>query len=145
MSVNPFCIAGPLILIFGIAVLSMAKRRRTLFVFIPANVDPLDEGLDGWRGLAGGVRSQIFKKLMITWAILSAVILMIAAAWNPAKIVYAALQPTFTPTITPTATMTPTVTPTPLATLDPYISPTPQVIYVIITPIGSATQTGVTP
>lgn len=134
-SINPYCLAGPLVVIVGIVLLSAANARRTLYVSIPANVDPLDEGLDGWRGMAGRVRAERTKRALITWGIASLMILVTAALWRPAQIVYAALQPTLTPTLTSTPTLTPSPSPTPTVTISPA-TPTPQVIYIVITPIG---------
>ena len=130
-SINPACLGSVAAFLLGIIMFTMSRKKQTLFVSIPAGVDPLDEGLDGWRGLAGRVRTERTKRIMIIWAVMAVLIMIVSFAWQPAQVVIAALQPTLTPTLTftPTVTMTPTLTPTLAAT------PTPEVIYIIISPI----------
>jgi hypothetical protein len=133
MTATPICIVLPIILVIGLLVFVLNNKRRTLYVFIPANVDPLDEGVDGWRGLALKTRAERTKRGLIRWAIASAILLMGAALYQPVQIVYAALQPTLTPTLTATPTITPSPTRQPEPTRVPN-TPTPRVIYIIITP-----------
>lgn len=135
-TINPMCFGGAGALALGILFFAMARNRQTLYVSIPANVDPLDEGVDGWRGLAGRIARERLKRTMMVWGVMAAFIMLVSAAWNPAKRVYAALQPTATPTVTPTMT----VTATPTVTVTPASSPTPQVIYIVITPFATITE-----
>jgi len=129
-SINPACLGSVAAFLLGIIMFTMSRKKQTLFVSIPAGVDPLDEGLDGWRGLAGRVRTERTKRIMIIWAVMAVLIMIVSFAWQPAQVVIAALQPTATATITPSPTITPTMTLTPT----PESTPTPLVIYVIITP-----------